>query len=196
MREATWQQQLSPSKLTRIQPASSPHPLPKSNTSSNSCWDCAYGNSQPVLPGLSGTSWTRSALGPKREAGRRKSWSRCCMASEARTIIDTGVAVSAVLLPRSVPRKAFDLAAETLRHVDGGQRHGLGPQRLRGSPPPGPSPPAGCMAASRVCSHAFRVRAARGQEPCRQPGKHGTRPQRCHRAGQCHKRTMLAHSPT
>src|SRR4051794_6777547 len=33
------------------------------------------------------------------------------MASELRTIIDTGVAVSAVLLPRSVPRRAFDVAA-------------------------------------------------------------------------------------
>jgi putative PIN family toxin of toxin-antitoxin system len=30
--------------------------------------------------------------------------------SEARTVIDTGVAVSAVLLPRSVPRQAFDAA--------------------------------------------------------------------------------------
>jgi predicted nucleic acid-binding protein len=28
-----------------------------------------------------------------------------------RTVIDTGVAVSAVLLPRSVPRQAFDAAA-------------------------------------------------------------------------------------
>jgi putative PIN family toxin of toxin-antitoxin system len=28
-----------------------------------------------------------------------------------RTVVDTGVAVSAVLLPRSVPRRAFDLAA-------------------------------------------------------------------------------------
>ncbi len=33
------------------------------------------------------------------------------MASELRAVIDTGVAVSAVLLPRSVPRQAFDLAA-------------------------------------------------------------------------------------
>ena len=32
--------------------------------------------------------------------------------SEIRTVIDTGVAVSAVLLPRSVPRRAFDVAAE------------------------------------------------------------------------------------
>lgn len=31
--------------------------------------------------------------------------------SEVRTVIDTGVAVSAVLLPRSVPRQAFDAAA-------------------------------------------------------------------------------------
>jgi putative PIN family toxin of toxin-antitoxin system len=31
--------------------------------------------------------------------------------SELRTVIDTGVAVSAVLLPRSVPRQAFDAAA-------------------------------------------------------------------------------------
>jgi putative PIN family toxin of toxin-antitoxin system len=31
--------------------------------------------------------------------------------SEPRTVIDTGVAVSAVLLPRSVPRQAFDAAA-------------------------------------------------------------------------------------
>ena len=30
--------------------------------------------------------------------------------SEIRTVIDTGVAVSAVLLPRSVPRQAFDRA--------------------------------------------------------------------------------------
>ncbi len=33
------------------------------------------------------------------------------MASELRVVVDTGVAVSAVLLPRSVPRQAFDLAA-------------------------------------------------------------------------------------
>jgi hypothetical protein len=32
------------------------------------------------------------------------------MASEIRAVVDTGVAVSAVLLPRSVPRQAFDLA--------------------------------------------------------------------------------------
>jgi putative PIN family toxin of toxin-antitoxin system len=31
--------------------------------------------------------------------------------TERRTVIDTGVAVSAVLLPRSVPRQAFDAAA-------------------------------------------------------------------------------------
>jgi len=31
--------------------------------------------------------------------------------TETRTVIDTGVAVSAVLLPRSVPRQAFDAAA-------------------------------------------------------------------------------------
>ncbi len=31
--------------------------------------------------------------------------------SETRTVIDTGVAVSAVLLPRSAPRQAFDAAA-------------------------------------------------------------------------------------
>ena len=31
--------------------------------------------------------------------------------NETRTVIDTGVAVSAVLLPRSVPRLAFDAAA-------------------------------------------------------------------------------------
>ncbi len=31
--------------------------------------------------------------------------------SELRTVIDTGVAVSAVLLPRSLPRQAFDAAA-------------------------------------------------------------------------------------
>ncbi len=31
--------------------------------------------------------------------------------NETRTVIDTGVAVSAVLLPRSVPRQAFDAAA-------------------------------------------------------------------------------------
>lgn len=33
------------------------------------------------------------------------------MATELRVVVDTGVAVSAVLLPRSVPRQAFDLAA-------------------------------------------------------------------------------------
>src|SRR6266849_5744108 len=33
------------------------------------------------------------------------------MASELRTVIDTGVAISAALLPRSVPRHAFDTAA-------------------------------------------------------------------------------------
>ncbi len=33
--------------------------------------------------------------------------------SEIRTIIDTGVAVSALLLPRSVPRQAFDAAGIT-----------------------------------------------------------------------------------
>ncbi|SRR6266542_3821593 len=32
------------------------------------------------------------------------------MASELRTVVDTSVAVSAVLLPRSVPRQAFDAA--------------------------------------------------------------------------------------
>ena len=32
------------------------------------------------------------------------------MASETRVVVDTGVVVSAVLLPRSVPRQAFDLA--------------------------------------------------------------------------------------
>lgn len=32
--------------------------------------------------------------------------------SETRTVIDTGVVVSAVLLPRSLPRQAFDAAAE------------------------------------------------------------------------------------
>jgi putative PIN family toxin of toxin-antitoxin system len=32
------------------------------------------------------------------------------MTSDLRTVIDTGVAVSAVLLPRSVPRQAFDAA--------------------------------------------------------------------------------------
>jgi putative PIN family toxin of toxin-antitoxin system len=31
--------------------------------------------------------------------------------SDLRIVIDTGVAVSAVLLPRSIPRRAFDLAA-------------------------------------------------------------------------------------
>lgn len=34
------------------------------------------------------------------------------MMSELRTVIDTGVAVSAVLLSHSVPRQAFDLAVE------------------------------------------------------------------------------------
>jgi putative PIN family toxin of toxin-antitoxin system len=33
------------------------------------------------------------------------------MESKIRTVIDTGVAVSAVLLPRSAPRQAFDVAA-------------------------------------------------------------------------------------
>src|SRR6184192_2521756 len=33
------------------------------------------------------------------------------MGTELRTVIDSGVAVSAVLLPRSVPRQAFDAAA-------------------------------------------------------------------------------------
>ena len=33
------------------------------------------------------------------------------MKSELRTVIDTGVVVSAMLLPRSVPRQAFDVAA-------------------------------------------------------------------------------------
>jgi putative PIN family toxin of toxin-antitoxin system len=33
------------------------------------------------------------------------------MASELRTVIDTSVVVSAVLLPRSIPRQAFDTAA-------------------------------------------------------------------------------------
>jgi putative PIN family toxin of toxin-antitoxin system len=32
------------------------------------------------------------------------------MANEARVVVDTGVVVSAVLLPRSVPRQAFDVA--------------------------------------------------------------------------------------
>jgi putative PIN family toxin of toxin-antitoxin system len=32
------------------------------------------------------------------------------VASEGRVVVDTGVVVSAVLLPRSVPRQAFDLA--------------------------------------------------------------------------------------
>src|SRR5690349_19995603 len=36
-----------------------------------------------------------------------KSWSRCCMASQLRVVIDTGVIVSAMQLPRSVPRQAF-----------------------------------------------------------------------------------------
>ena len=34
------------------------------------------------------------------------------MANEIRAVIDTGVAISAVMLPHSVPRQAFDLAAE------------------------------------------------------------------------------------
>ena len=34
------------------------------------------------------------------------------MATDARTVFDTSVAVSAALLPRSVPRQAFDRAAE------------------------------------------------------------------------------------
>lgn len=33
------------------------------------------------------------------------------MTSELRTVVDTGVAVSAALLPRSLPRRAFDLAS-------------------------------------------------------------------------------------
>src|SRR6266545_5002702 len=32
--------------------------------------------------------------------------------NETRTVIDTGVVVSAVLLPRSVPRRAFDVAVQ------------------------------------------------------------------------------------
>jgi putative PIN family toxin of toxin-antitoxin system len=35
------------------------------------------------------------------------------MTIEPRAVFDTGVVVSAVLLPRSVPRQAFDLATET-----------------------------------------------------------------------------------
>lgn len=34
------------------------------------------------------------------------------MVSDIRAVFDTGVVVSAVLLPRSVPRQAFDVAAE------------------------------------------------------------------------------------
>jgi uncharacterized protein len=34
------------------------------------------------------------------------------MATEFRIVVDTGVVVSAVLLPRSVPRQAFDAAVE------------------------------------------------------------------------------------
>ena len=37
------------------------------------------------------------------------------MKSDMRTVIDTGVVVSAVLLPRSVPRQAFDVAAARRR---------------------------------------------------------------------------------
>ena len=37
------------------------------------------------------------------------------MTIEHRTVFDTGVAVSAVLLPRSIPRQAFDLAMESGR---------------------------------------------------------------------------------
>jgi len=37
------------------------------------------------------------------------------MTIEPRTVFDTGVVVSAVLLPRSVPRQAFDLAVQTGR---------------------------------------------------------------------------------
>jgi len=37
------------------------------------------------------------------------------MTIELRTVFDTGVAVSAVLLPRSIPRQAFDLAAQSGR---------------------------------------------------------------------------------
>jgi uncharacterized protein len=34
------------------------------------------------------------------------------MMNELRVVIDTGVVVSAVLLPRSIPRQAFDAAAD------------------------------------------------------------------------------------
>src|SRR5262245_16659300 len=34
------------------------------------------------------------------------------MTSEYRVVIDTGVAISAVLLPRLIPRRAFDAAAQ------------------------------------------------------------------------------------
>ncbi len=34
------------------------------------------------------------------------------MAIEFRIVVDTGVVISAVLLPHSVPRQAFDAAAE------------------------------------------------------------------------------------
>jgi|SRR3954447_5307564 putative PIN family toxin of toxin-antitoxin system len=35
------------------------------------------------------------------------------MTTERRTVFDTGVVVSAILLPRSIPRQAFDLATES-----------------------------------------------------------------------------------
>lgn len=53
------------------------------------------------------------------------------MDSDLRAVIDTGVVVSAVLLPRSVPRQAFDPAAtrgrllvsdETIAELDGSER--------------------------------------------------------------------------
>src|SRR3989304_2888397 len=37
------------------------------------------------------------------------------MTPELRPVFETGVAVSAVLLPRSIPRRAFDLAAQSGR---------------------------------------------------------------------------------
>lgn len=41
-----------------------------------------------------------------------KCWSRFCTMNETRVVIDTSIAVSAVLLPRSVPRKALDAASD------------------------------------------------------------------------------------
>lgn len=49
---------------------------------------------------------------PRPAASRRKSWSRYSAMNKSRVVVDTSVVVSALLLPRSVPRQAFDVAAQ------------------------------------------------------------------------------------